>query len=169
MKRLGLVLVAPVTLLAGCGGADTAETVDAVRATEHSQLQSIASDDLVGIARLYTDDAVLVRPDGSVLDGAQAIVEQYADLVEDPNFALTIEPRGGWASSASDLAVLTSDVEFTTTDPDTGEANLLPMTSQTVWRRESGGTWKIVSSYNVARAGAAQPEAGADSASEPAA
>lgn len=150
MKKLYIAALAPMAMLAGCGGgADPDEVVATIRQTEQSQLQSIESDDLVGIARLYADNAVLVRPDGSVLEGAVAIVEEYGDLLEDPNYALEIEPLDGWASAADDLAVVNSRVDFTTTDPDTGEVITLPLNSQTVWTRDTGSTWKIVSAYNV--------------------
>lgn len=153
MARKALALVAAVALLAGCGSTiDPQTAIDAVRFTEQGQLQSIESGDLTGVVRLYADDAVLVRPDGSRLEGGAAIAEAYAALLEDPEFALTIEPVAGWASEAGDLAVLTSEVSFTTTDPDTGEATTLPMHSQTVWHKAPGGSWMIVSAYNVARA-----------------
>lgn len=149
-KSLALVAIAPALMLTACGsGADPDAIVETIRLTEQSQLDSIASDDLVGIARLYADEAVLVRPDGSRLEGGAAIAEEYGDLVEDPNFALTIEPVSGWASTAEDLAVLTSLVDFTTSDPETGEPVTMPLASQTVWTRETGGTWTIVSAYNV--------------------
>ncbi len=156
MKTLYLAgLLAPALLLAACGGGDPAESIDAIRHTELAQLESIASKDLVGIARLYRDDARLVRPDGTVLEGGAAIADAYGDLLEDPNFALTMEPVSGWASSDGELAVVTSLVQFTTTDPATGEAVTQSLDSQTVWHRETGATWKIISAYNVAR----QPEA----------
>lgn len=143
--------VAALAMLAGCGGgADPAQIVDTIRQTEEAQLASIESDDLRGIARLYDDNAKLVRPDGTVLDGGVAIVEAYDGLLKDPGFALTIEPLDGWASASDDLAVLTSRVQFSTTDPDSGEVVTQPLSSETVWKRETGGSWKIVSAYNVA-------------------
>jgi len=154
MKKLNLAVLAPVLLLAACGGGDPAESVEAIRHTELGQLDSIASKDIVGIARLYRDDARLVKPDGTVLEGGVAIVEEYGALLEDPNFAITMEPADGWASSDGELAVVTSNVQFTTTDPATGEAVTVPLDSQTVWHRESGATWKIISAYNVARTAA---------------
>lgn len=158
----GLALASAV-LLAGCGGGtDPQAVIDAVRATEQGQLQSLAADDLVGVVRLYADDAVLVRPNGSRIEGGAAIAEEYGDLVEDPHFALAIEPVAGWASAADDLAVLTSNVDFTTTDAATGEAATMPMFSQTVWRREAGGTWMIVSAFNAPRGGAQPGVAAAD-------
>lgn len=143
-------------LLAACGSTDPAESIAAVRHNEQGQLDSIAGKDLVGTVRLYRDDAKLVRPDGSVLDGGEAIAEAYGDLLEDPNFALTIEPLDGWASSDGDLAVVTSAVRLTATDG-SGAAVTTPLTSQTVWTRESGAGWKIVSAFNVPAEPAAAP------------
>lgn len=166
MKFRVLGILAATTMLAACGGgADPATVVDTIRATEQAQLDSIASDDLVGIARLYADNATLVRPDGSMLEGGAAIADAYADLLEDPNFALTVEPRGGWASSAEDLAAVDSYVDFTTTDPETGEAVTLEMVSQTVWTRQPGSTWMIVSAVNAPR-GVAAEEAPAEAEAE---
>lgn len=164
MKKLTFAALAPMLLLAACGGGDPAESVEAIRHTELGQLDSIASKDIVGIARLYRDDARLVKPDGTVLEGGVAIVEEYGALLEDPNFAITMEPAGGWASSDGELAVVTSNIQFTTTDPATGEAVTLPLDSQTVWHRENGATWKIVSAYNVARSPAPTEEAAAEAA-----
>lgn len=152
MAQKILAVAATAAFLAGCsGGADPADVVETVRLTEQSQLQAIESDEVVGIVRLYADDARLVRPDGSVLEGGAAIGEEYAMLIEDPNFALSIEPTGGWASANDDLAVLTSDVAFTTSDPETGEPVTLDMTSQTVWTKAPGASWTIRSAYNVAQ------------------
>lgn len=164
-----LASTAPLALLlAACGSADTAESIAAIRHNEQGQLDSIAAKDLVGAVRLYRDDAKLVRPDGTVLDGGEAIAGAYGDLLEDPNFQLTIEPRDGWASSDGDLAVVTSSVSVTTTDPATGEAVTTPLNSQTVWTRESGAGWKIVSAYNAPAEPAAAPPAAADAEAAPA-
>jgi ketosteroid isomerase-like protein len=158
------LVLAPALLLAACGSADPAESIDAIRNTEQAQLDSIANKDLVGAVRLYTDDAKLVRPDGSVLEGGEAIAEAYGDLMEDPNFALSIEPRDGWAAESGDLAVLTSAVSLTTTDAETGQPVTQELNSETVWTRATGATWKIVSAYTAPAAPAAAAEAPAEEA-----
>lgn len=167
MARRILAAVTGASMLAACsGGADPAEVVETVRLTEQSQLQAIYADEVVGIVRLYADDAVLVRPDGSVLTGGAAIGEEYAALIEDPNFDITIDPTGGWASANDDLAVLTSDVTFTTSDPETGEPVTLPMNSQTVWTKDPGGSWMIRSAYNVAKTAEMPADEEGDAATE---
>ena len=158
MKNRIWAALAATTMLASCGsGADPAVVVDTIRQVEQSQLDSIASNDLIGIARLYADDAVLVRPDGSTLVGGAAIADAYGELIEDPNFALTTEPVGGWAAASEDLAVVTSSVDFTATDA-TGAPVTQEMYSQTVWTRATGGTWKIVSAINAPRLAAQAAE-----------
>jgi ketosteroid isomerase-like protein len=147
----------PVLLLSACGSADPAESISAIRHNEQGQLDSIAGKDLVGAVRLYRDDATMVLPDGTVLDGGEAIAEAYGDMLDDPNFALAVEPLDGWASSDGDLAVVTSAVSLTASDS-TGAAVTTPLKSQTVWTRESGAGWKIVSTYNVPAEPAAAPE-----------
>tara|TARA_A100001391_G_scaffold95213_2_gene63068 strand:- start:8153 stop:8674 length:522 start_codon:yes stop_codon:yes gene_type:complete len=167
MRIAVLATVAATTMLAACsGGADPDEVIATIRATEQAQLDAIASDDLVGIARLYADDAVLVRPDGTRLVGGAAIADAYGDLVADPAFHIEVTPAEGWASSAEDLAALDSNVDITTTDPESGEPVTEKMISQTVWTRESGGTWMIRSAINAPRADG-QAEADAEPEAEP--
>ncbi len=139
--------------LTACGGEANPENVIAsVRATELAQLESIAAKDLRGIERLYGEDARLVRPDGSVLNGQAAIAAEYEQLLADPQFSLTIEPQDAWASADEEMAVITSYVTFVTSDPETGEPVTTPLDSQTVWQKTKLQTWYIVSAYNVARA-----------------
>ena len=154
MRTAILATLAATTMLAACsGGANPDDVVETIRATERSQLDAIASDDLVGIARLYADDAVLVRPDGTRLVGGAAIADAYGDLIKDPAFHIEVTPAGGWASAGEDVAALASDVDITMTDATTGEPVTEHMTSQTVWTRQSGGTWMIRSAVNAPRPG----------------
>ena len=154
MRTSILAALAATTMLAACGSsADPEAVIETVRTTEQAQLQAMKSDDLVGIARLYADDAVLVQPDGTQLVGGAAIADAYADLVGDPEFSIEVTPAGGWASEGSDLAVLASDVAITTSHAETGEPTTQNLASQTVWTRESGGTWMIRSVINAQRGG----------------
>ena len=155
MRKAILATLATTTMLAACsGGAEPDDVIATIRATEQAQLDAIASDDLVGIARLYSDDAVLVQPDGSRLVGGAAIAEAYGDLLSDPAFHIAVTPADGWASTAEDVAALASNVDITITNPEGGEPLTEQMVSQTVWTRQSGGTWMIRSVINAPRAGA---------------
>ncbi|AKH43507.1 ketosteroid isomerase-like protein [Altererythrobacter atlanticus] len=148
---LSVVSLAPLALLAACGGTavDPAETVQTVKDTETAQLQSLAAKDVDGVMRYYADDAVIVTPGAAPATGKAAIQNALAGLMEDPNLAVEMQQGEGWAAQSGELAVTTSDGTMTVTDPETGEATVVPMRNQTVWYKATGDTWKIVSEYNV--------------------
>ena len=161
MMQWRFAVFTPMALLSACGeGVDPQETVAVIRQTEQTQLEAIGSGDLRGIERLYAPDAKLVKPDGTVLDGREAIMAEYERLLVDPNFAIETTPEEGWAAASDDLAVVDSKVNFVTSDPETGAATRLPMESTATWSRASGATWQIVSAYNVGIAQDLQPVRG---------
>ena len=144
-----LALVA-LPLLVACGSANPDEVLGTVRATEQSQLEAVAAKDLRGAIRNYDPDAVLLAPDGAPVTGAAAIEDEYEALLADPNFKITMEPGAGWASASGELAVTTASGTVTLTDAESGAPVTLPIANQTVWRREDGVGWKIVSEHNSA-------------------
>ena len=148
--------LAALPLLAACGAANPDEVLETVRATEQSQMQAIAARDLRGATRNYDSGAVLLVPGGAPIAGAPAIEKAFGEQLGDPNFKLAMEPGGGWASESGELAVTTATGTVTTTDAASGEPVTVPVHNQTVWRREDGVGWKIVSEHNaVLRAAAA--------------
>lgn len=151
-----ILALAALPLLAACGSADTAEVLETVRATEQSQLQAVAAKDLRGATRNYDPAAEVVAPDGVSVSGGPAIEGEYGKLLADPNFAITMEPGTGWAAESGELAVTTATGSLTRTDA-SGAAVTVPISNQTVWRREDGVGWKIVSEQNTALP---QPAAG---------
>jgi len=141
--------LAALPLLAACGAADPNEVLDTVRATEQAQLQAIASKDLRGATRNYDSAAVVVVPGGAPIAGTPAIEQAFEAQLADRNFKLTMEPGAGWASESGELAVTTATGSVTATDPANGEAVTIPIANQTVWHREDGVGWKIVSEHNA--------------------
>jgi len=151
MTRVPLVALAPLTLLAACGSAaDPDEVLESVRATEQAQLQAIASKDLRGAVRNYDDDAVLVTPGEQPANGGEAIAAAFDAMLADPNLKFEATPGPAWASESGDMAVTTSTVRYTSSEPGTGNPVEVTVNNQTVWRKPNGRPWKIVSDYNVA-------------------
>lgn len=140
--------LAALPLLAACGAADPGEVLETVRATEQAQFQAIAAKDLRGATRNYDPAAVLLVPGAAAISGAPAIEAEYGRLIADANFALAMEPGDAWASDSGELAVTTATGTVTTTDA-SGAAVTVPIANQTVWRREDGVGWKIVSEHNA--------------------
>ena len=138
-------------LLAACGGAANPDEVLAtVRSTEQAQLEAVIAKDLRGATRNYEPGAVVLVPGGAPVTGAAAIEAEFARLLADPNFAIAMETGDGWAADSGELAVTTATGTVTTTDAASGEAVTVPISNQTVWRREDGVGWKIASEHNAA-------------------
>ena len=140
--------LAVLPLLAACGAANPDEVLDTVRATEQSQMQAVAARDLRGATRNYDAAAVVLAPGGAPVTGAPAIEAEFGRLLGDASFAIAMEPGPGWASESGELAVTTATGTVTTTGAD-GAAVTVPISNQTVWRREDGVGWKIASEHNA--------------------
>jgi ketosteroid isomerase-like protein len=136
-------------LLAACGAVNPDEVLDTVRATEQSQMQAIEARDLRGAVRNYEAGAVVLVPGGAPVTGGAAIEAEFGRLLSDSNFAIAMEPSAGWAAESGELAVTTATGTVTTTDPASGQAVTVPISNQTVWRREDGVGWKIASEHNA--------------------
>jgi ketosteroid isomerase-like protein len=160
MPRASLLALAPIALLAACGSsADPDAVLEAVHATEQSQLQAIASKDLRGAVRNYRDDAILVAPGNPPATTGEAIAAVFDEMLKDPNFKVDIEPGPGWVAESGEMAVTTFTGTMTSTDPDSGEPVTVTIGNQTVWNKPTGKPWQIVSDYNVALP--AEPEVAA--------
>ncbi len=147
--RASTLTLALLPLLAACGSANPDEVIDTVRATEQAQMQAIAADDLRGATRNYETGAEVLVPGGAKVTGAPAIEAEFNRLLADANFAIEMKPGPAWASEGGELAVTTATGTVTTTDETTGEAVAVPISNQTVWRREDGVGWKIASEHNA--------------------
>ena len=147
--RTRILALVALPLLAACGSADPEEVIETVRATEQSQMEAIVAKDLRGATRNYEADAVVLVPGGTPVTGGPAIEAEFARLLADPNFRIVMEPTDGWASESGELAVTTATGTVTTTDAESGEAVTVPISNQTVWRREDGVGWKIASEHNA--------------------
>jgi len=148
--RARYLALAVLPLLAACGGAaDPDEVLATVRATEQAQLEAMAAKDLRGAVRNYDPAAAVLAPGEPSVSGTAAIEAAYGRLLEDPNFEIAMKPGDAWASESGELAVTTATGTVTTTDAVSGGPVTVPIANQTVWRREDGVGWKIVSEQNA--------------------
>jgi ketosteroid isomerase-like protein len=155
-----ILALAALPLLAACGSANPDEVLGTVRDTEQAQMQAIAAKDLRGATRNYDPAAVVLAPGGASVSGAAAIEAEYGRLLADPAFGIAMKPGSGWAAESGELAVTTATGTVTTTDAASGKPVTVPIANQTVWRREDGVGWKIVSEYNAPLPAAAAPAGG---------
>jgi uncharacterized protein (TIGR02246 family) len=150
MSCLALAPLAPLAFLAACGpSADADDVTETLRLTEAAHHDAIAAKDVDGVMKLYRDDAVVVVPNTEPASGGTAIRAYFEGMVKDPNLTIEATPGQTWTASAGDLAVTTYTATFTHTDPETGQRRKVSMNNQTVWTKDTGSSWKIVSDYNV--------------------
>ena len=98
MKRIPILALAPIAMLAACGSADPEQVLETVRATEQAQFQAISTKDLRGAVRNYADGAVLVVPGRPAATDGEAIAATFDTWLKDPNFAIEMKPGPAWAS-----------------------------------------------------------------------
>jgi ketosteroid isomerase-like protein len=91
--------------------------------------------DLDGLIRLYEKDARMATPDGSVVEGIDAIREVWQGLLA-MNGRMTLRTR--FAVEMGDIALLRNDWSFASDD-----AQLASSAAEVV-RRQSDGTWLYV-------------------------
>jgi ketosteroid isomerase-like protein len=142
----------PLLLLAACGQSAEPEAVlETVRMTGQAQYEAIAAKDLQGAMRVYAHDAVLTGHGAAPATGADAIRAAFADRLADPNHAVEVTPGAAWAAASGDMAVTTSSVRVTRTDPASGQPVTVPVETQTVWRKAQGLPWQIVAEQHTQR------------------
>ncbi len=146
MKKPFLVLFTLLTLGAGSGCAPTVG-VEAERAALRDiavQWAEAANEkDIPGIVALYTADASLLPPDAARVSGTDAVRGLWAESVESPGYAVTVQTMETEVSRTSDLAYSRGTHKVTVDDP---EGN--PVTDSGKWvvvcKKQTDGSWKIV-------------------------
>lgn len=153
--KITMPLVAlPLLMLAACTQkteppVDSAAVLDSIRMVEASQIAAINGADAATASAAYSADAVLVTPGSPVAASADAIRASADAMAKDANTALVITPGKGWVSASGDMAVTTSTVKYTFTDPKTGAAKTIDGANQSLWRKQDDGSWKLVADFNA--------------------
>ncbi len=131
------------TAQSGAGGDDTrAEDEAAIRDLRAAFGESQAAGDAERVAAFYADDAIILNPGdasttgiGDIRAGIAAFHEEYEWSSQEPIEALQVE---------GDLAFTRTAWSAVRIDRDTGEAMEASGKSVHIYRRQSDGTWKIV-------------------------
>ena len=95
----------------------------------------VNNQDLYGLMALYSPDATMVLPDGSIVVGTEAIREQWAALLAMKG-RMTLRSR--YVIESGDLAILSNEWTFTVGDQSVGA------TTAEVARRQADGGWLYV-------------------------
>ncbi len=141
LPALAVLVGAGLPALAGCralhGRAPPfAREIEA----ENRRLEQLFREgDLLGIADVYADDALLFGSGGMRIEGRTEIDEYWSDVAQPLEWRLEIEELGGSEQLAWELGTsrLTVRVDG---QPRTSAADFLVL-----WRRDSTGAWRILS------------------------
>jgi uncharacterized protein (TIGR02246 family) len=99
--------------------------------------------DIDALVALYEDDAAMATPDGSFVNGQDAIREQWSGFV---GLGGNIQMTTRYAVIVDDTALLSNDWHFT------GAGMELSSRTAEVARRQPDGTWKYVIDHPYAAA-----------------
>ncbi|HEX6881963.1 MAG TPA: DUF4440 domain-containing protein [Planctomycetota bacterium] len=139
--RACVALLALLGLLAACRGPRTVERSAlwiAITGENQRLVDLFRAGDLLGVADLYDEEAEIHAPDGTRKAGREEIDEHWS-AIESP-VAWRLEARTIGGSEA--LAYETGTARMTTRQ---GEALVTAVTHfLLVWRRDAGGTWRIL-------------------------
>jgi ketosteroid isomerase-like protein len=132
-----------LVLTLGCSG-DSSTEVKAVRARSDAWSRAAAARDRRSFTAFYAEDAAAVLPYSWTIDGDTRIGWGVAQMMGDPNFALTLTTQTADASDS--LAYTKGDFRLTTSGALVNEGRPSTVIGHylTVWKEQHGGTWKIV-------------------------
>ena len=155
MRRVKLITAAAcVTLSIGCSDSAVDQEAESEALMELSREWSdyVSSGDLESGMDFWADDAVMLPPDLSILEGKEAIRGYVEAAAEMPGFRISWEPISAHVSAAGDMAYM---IERNVTEFDGPDGNRVIMYGKavTVWRRDGDGNWRnVVDMWNAAPA-----------------
>lgn len=121
----------------------TQDSVDAqaIQAIHERWANLIAAKDSAAIGALYADNAVLMAPGESLVEGAEAIETRWSNQLTLDGFAFRLDPEQLVISSSGDLAHDRGSYDFAATLPqgpitDTGKYVL-------IWQKRDG-VWQVI-------------------------
>jgi len=131
-----LLLALPLLQAAAARSGDPA---DALRAADRAFFQDTRKKGLEGWLGWFAEDAVVVRPNGPLAVGSEAIREHYGGQASFPPKGFLWEPSQATISSAGDFGWTIGNW-----GSDASGAAVWSGKYLTVWRKEPDGTWKVV-------------------------
>ena len=103
--------------------------------------KAAAAKDLEQTVAYYSDDAVVLPPNGPSATTKEAIRKLWQDLLASPGFALSWKPTRVEASKSGDMAHVSGTYEFSIND-----ASGKPFNDRgkylEVWKKQADGNWK---------------------------
>ncbi|WP_445383641.1 YybH family protein [Robiginitalea sp. IMCC43444] len=137
-------------LVVSCGKSETDPQLEAenLMQTSRDWAQAARSGNTDSILSFWTEDAVLIMPQGPAVQGQAALREVVAFGETMPGFEVNWEPREAHVSKSGDLGYVIAHkyVKFRDT---TGQQISSFHREVTIWKKQEDGSWKnVVDIYN---------------------
>ena len=110
---------------------------------------------LEGAVSYYAHDGVLMTPGAKPVVGSAALREAFTDMMNDPKFELSCTADKVIVSKSGDLAYSIGKFSQSETNPKTHAAEHATGSYVTVYKKTTGGEWKVVA--DIATPGPAAP------------
>ncbi len=132
-------LLAALTALAACESLRAREpSVEReIEAANRVLEERFRAGDVLGVADLYADDALLIGPSGLRIEGREEIDAYWSEFARPVDWRLEVQDVGGSAELAWELG--TSHM----TQESDGAAHTSVVDLLFLWRRAPDGTWRI--------------------------
>ena len=137
-RYVGVVLLAVTIALSGSGVGAQADNValrEQVRAAERAFAQSMAVRDFTAFGDLIADEAIFYGRDGAQL-GKAAVLAGWKPFFNGATAPFSWEPDSVEVVASGTLALSSGPVK----DPSGKQTGVF----NSIWRRETGGRWKVV-------------------------
>lgn len=129
-------------LVTGCARTEPAANPDEIRQQYDAYNAAFESNDVNAILAFYTDDAVRLPSDGSIITGLATIRDSMVVFREQNDYVLD-EYSAPQIQVSGDLAVTYSTFDEHWTSNATGETTRQVGRWLVVWERQADGSWKI--------------------------
>ena len=122
---------------------------DAVNRTAQEILAALQAKDSAKVNSYYAPDAVIATAGRPAAKDARAVSKAIMDDLADPNFKMSLSHEKTEVAASGDLAYRRGSYKITATDPQTKQVEHSVGTYLTVFKKQAGGSWKVVEDFGV--------------------
>ena len=120
---------------------------DAVNRTAQEVLAALLAKDSAKANSYYAPDAVIATPGRPAAKDGRAVSRAIRDDTTDPNFKMSLSNEKTEVAVSGDLAYRRGSYKITATNPQTKQVEHSVGTYLTVFKKQAGGSWKIVADF----------------------
>jgi uncharacterized protein (TIGR02246 family) len=145
MSKLALLPFALALLATGCAPSqpDMEAELSALRAAANAYSEAATAKDAARVVALYDQDAVMVPPDGDLVEGIEGVRGYRFGFVTTPGVELRFELVRAEVARTGDIGWTLEIVDITINHPD-GPPTFDVVRNLLTWKKQTDGSWKVV-------------------------